>query len=85
MANQQTTQSGDKKHKKTRKKLSKALIAFLALCLTGLVSFVIVSVYLLSFMASYVNGDAKFNLEDYKENLDQTTIIYAYNNNEEAF
>ena len=35
-------------------------------------------------MVSYVNGDSKINLEEYKENQDQTTIIYAYDTNNEV-
>lgn len=43
-----------------------------------------VCLYLLVFMVSYVNGDSKINLEEYKENQDQTTIIYAYDTNNEV-
>ncbi len=77
-----------KKVKKAKVQLSpngkKAVTALLALAFTALLSLVIISVYLLVFMTSYVNGEAKINIEEYKENQAQTTIIYAYNNNNEV-
>lgn len=62
----------------------KGVIGLLAVLLTGLLTLVIISVYLLVFMVSYVNGDSKIDLERYKENQDQTTIIYAYDTNNEV-
>ena len=76
------------KPKKQKKQLSpkakKAITALLALAFTALVSLVIVCTYLLIFMTSYVNGEAKIDIADYKENQAQTTIVYAYNSNAEA-
>lgn len=69
---------------KKKKHHSKAVTALLAVLLTGLLSLVIVCLYLLIFMISYVNGDSKINLEEYKENQDQTTIIYSYDSNNEV-
>ncbi len=77
-----------KKPKKKRKPLNpkakKGITALLALALTALVSLVIVSTYLIIYMVSYVNGEAKIDIADYKENQAQTTIVYAYNSNDEA-
>ena len=56
----------------------------LSVLFTVLLTAVIVCLYLLVFMVSYVNGDSKINLEEYKENQDQTTIIYAYDTNNEV-
>ena len=67
-----------KKHKKQlNPKAKKAITALLALAFTALVSLVIVCTYLLIFMTSYVNGEAKIDIADYKENQAQTTIVYA--------
>ena len=77
-----------KKPKKQKKPLNpktkKALTALLALAFTVLVSLVIVCTYLIIYMVSYVNGEAKIDIADYKENQAQTTIVYAYNSNDEA-
>lgn len=77
-----------KKPKKQKKPLNpkakKALTALLALAFTALVSLVIVCTYLIIYMVSYVNGEAKIDIADYKENQAQTTIVYAYNSNDEA-
>lgn len=77
-----------KKPKKKRKPLNpkakKGITALLALALTALVSLVIVCTYLIIYMVSYVNGEAKIDIADYKENQAQTTIVYAYNSNDEA-
>lgn len=70
----------NKKHKQQ----SKGFTALLAVLLTGLLTLVIVCLYVLIFMISYVGGDSKINLEEYKENQDQTTIIYAYDENNEV-
>lgn len=69
---------------KNRKKRSKGATVLLSVLFTVLLTAVIVCLYLLVFMVSYVNGDSKINLEEYKENQDQTTIIYAYDTNNEV-
>lgn len=80
-------QKKPKAAKKNKKPMSpggkKAVTVILAVVFTALLSLIIVSVYLISFMSSYVNGEAKINIEEYKENQAQTTIIYAYNDNNE--
>ena len=63
---------------KNRKKRSKGTTIMLILFIRAII------LYLLVFMVSYVNGDSKINLEEYKENQDQTTIIYAYDTNNEV-
>lgn len=69
---------------KNRKKRSKGATVLLSVLFTFLLTAVFVCLYLLVFMVSYVNGDSKINLEEYKENQDQTTIIYAYDTNNEV-
>lgn len=73
-----------KKRKKINSKHRKNITVLLALALTALLTVMTVGIYFLSFAVSYVNGDAKVNLEEYKENQDQTTIIYAYDANNEV-
>ena len=73
-----------KRAPKNRKKRSKGATVLLSVLFTVLLTAVFVCLYLLVFMVSYVNGDSKINLEEYKENQDQTTIIYAYDTNNEV-
>ena len=73
-----------RKRKPISKNKRTLISVLLALALTALLTVLIVGIYLVSFMVSYVNGDPKINLEEYKENQDQTTIIYAYDSNNEA-
>lgn len=55
----------------------KFLTAFLAVAFTGLMTCFIVGCYILTSAVSTVNGDRIIDLEFYKENQDQTTIVYA--------
>lgn len=77
-----------KKPKKQRKPLSpkarKTVTALLAVAFTALASLLIICTYLLVFCTSYVKGEAKIDIADYKENQAQTTIVYAYDSNNEA-
>lgn len=66
-----------KKHTRNKKKMSKPLTALLAILITGVVTVAIVGIYFLIFAVSFVNGEPKINLEEYKQNQDQTTFIYA--------
>ncbi len=77
-------QSKSVKHSAQSKQKRTAVTAFLCLALTALLTMMIVGVYFLVFAVSFVNGEAKVNLEEYKENQDQTTIIYAYDENNEV-
>lgn len=77
-----------KKPKKQRKPMSPKQKNFLtvvfALALTAILTLTITCVYVLKFASSYVNGDVKININEYKENQAQTTIIYAYDKNDEV-
>ena len=68
---------------KKKQKSKNVMTVLLGILLTGLVTVVIISVYLLIFSISFVRGENKINLEQYKENQDQTTIVYAYDHNNE--
>ena len=55
----------------------KGLLAFLAVCFTFLMIGVICCSYVLHNVIKTVNGDRLIDLDFYKQNQDQTTIIYA--------
>ncbi len=77
-------QSKSVKHSAQSKQKRIATTVFLCLVLIALLTVMIVGVYFLVHAVSFVNGEAKVNLEEYKENQDQTTIIYAYDGNNEV-
>lgn len=84
MATNRSNQNTKTRKKPVTKKQRITITALLALALTALLTVSTVGIYVLSFMVSYVNGDPKVNLEEYKENQDQTTFIYAYDTNNEV-
>lgn len=59
----------------------KGLLAFLAVCFTFAMVGVICCSYVLHNVIKTVNGESLINLDFYKQNQDQTTIIYAYDEN----
>lgn len=65
------------RNSKNHKKMNKALLAVLAVLFTGFLTCVIIGSYVLFDVISTVNGDRLIDLEFYKQNQDQTTIIYA--------
>ena len=75
-----------RKPKKAKKPLNpktrKLILAVLALAFTAALSVFIVVTYVLKFSSDYVNGEVKMDIAEYKENQAQTTIIYAYDDNE---
>ena len=56
----------------------KGLLAFLAVCFTFLMIGIICCSYVLHNVIKTVNGEQLIDLDFYKQNQDQTTIIYAY-------
>lgn len=72
-----------KKTRTTKKTMSpkkkKILRILLAIAFTGILTCVIIGVNILGNMISIANGEKIIDLEFYKENQDQTTIIYAKN------
>lgn len=72
------------KFKSLNPKLQKVITVLLSLAFTALLCVCVVTVYLFNFASSYVNGEPKINIDEYKENQAQTTIVYAYNNNDEV-
>lgn len=65
------------RNSKNHKKMNKALLAVLAVLFTGFLTCVIIGSYVLFDVIRTVNGDRLIDLEFYKQNQDQTTIIYA--------
>ncbi len=57
----------------------KFLTALLAVAFTGFMTCFIIGCYVLTSAVSTVNGERIIDLEFYKENQDQTTIVYAMN------
>ncbi len=55
----------------------KFLTALFAIAFTGLMTCFIIGCYILTSAVSTVNGERIIDLEFYKENQDQTTIVYA--------
>lgn len=84
MATNRSEQNTQKRKKPITPKQRVTITALLALVLTAILTVSTVSIYVLSFMVSYVNGEPRVNLEEYKENQDQTTFIYAYDTNNEV-
>lgn len=63
--------------KKDKKNLSKPRIILLGIfSVIALTVFVVIS-YMLIYVISYINGDLVINLEEYKNNQNQTSFIYA--------
>lgn len=76
-----------KKPQTSKKKMSpknkRIINILLAVLFTGLLTFVIVAGYVINNMVTLVNGDRIIDLQYYRENQDQTTIIYAKNSSGE--
>ncbi len=67
--------------KKRKKKPSKISLVFFGLFSTVALTALVVVSYMLISVVSYVNGDLIVNLDEYKENQNQTSFIYAYDKN----
>ncbi|MBQ7118373.1 MAG: transglycosylase domain-containing protein [Clostridia bacterium] len=72
--------------KKKKKKNHSALYTVFLFCfcifVAGMLTVMIVGGSVASYMDSFVNGDIAVNLENYKDSQNQTSIMYAYNENE---
>lgn len=69
-----------KKHKKHGKPTSKFAIFFFGFCSICALTVTVVVSYVLFHVITTINGDLIVNLEEYKENQNQTSFIYAYDN-----
>lgn len=73
-----------RRNKAKKKPMSKSRRIFMGIFTICLMTFSIVSIYVLSFCIHYINGESKISLETYKQNQDQTTIIYATDRNNQT-
>ena len=82
------TQSADVKRKKKKKKKKKKhvlLSVFLSFCLILFLTACVVGGYVLTNAFLVIEGDPVISLEDEKSNQNQTSFIYAYNENNEPY
>ena len=70
-----------KKPKKDHKNARRLGIIFCSVFLVGLISVSSVGLYVLKYMSDFVNGAVAIDLDDYKENQSQTTILYTLDDN----
>ena len=70
--------SPNKKKKKKSKELSKPLLVLYGIISTIALTALVVVSYVLIHSISVINGDLIINLEEYKQNQNQTSFIYAY-------
>lgn len=78
--------SAPKKQRKPRKehpKLKKFMRVAIVVCSIMLICATVACAYVYNFAVEYVNGDKKVDLDVYKANQAQTSIIYAYDSNKE--
>lgn len=66
-----------KRVKKEHPKMRKFGIILCSLCLVGLISVSTVGLYVLKYMTDFVNGEVAIDLDEYKANQGQTTILYT--------
>ena len=69
------------KNKKAKKKHGKASLVFFGILSTIALTAIVVVSYVLINIVMYVNGDLIVNLDEYKANQNQTSFIYAYDEN----
>ena len=67
--------------KKEYKKLKRFGTVLCALFLVGLISVSSVGLYTLKYLTDFVNGEVAINLDEYKANQSQTTILYTLDEN----
>ena len=70
-----------RKNKKAKKKHGKASLVFFGILSTIALTAIVVVSYVLINIVMYVNGDLIVNLDEYKANQNQTSFIYAYDEN----
>lgn len=61
-----------------KKGLSKAGIVILGILLTAAITIIAVALYVLIYSVSYVKGDLKIDLKEYRYSQNQTSFVYAY-------
>ena len=77
----QKKNSKKKKMRKQHPALVRFITVILVICAIGLTCACIGGGYVYKFAKDYVNGDKKIDLDEYKANQEQTSIIYGYDSN----
>lgn len=72
-----------KKVRKERPKLKKFLTVVLVIAAIVLICGTVACTYIYNFASDYVNGGKQIDLDEYKANQEQTSIIYGYDSNKE--
>lgn len=73
--------SPNKKKRKKSKNINKPLLVLYGVISTVALTALVVVSYVLIHSISVINGDLIINLEEYKQNQNQTSFIYAYDKN----
>lgn len=63
--------------------LKKVLTAFCIVCAIGIICATVACVYVFNYAHDYIYGPKVINLEEYRANQQQTSIIYGYDENNE--
>ena len=72
-----------KKQRKERPVLRKVLTSISVVFTIGIVCALVAVGYVFNFANEYINGEKKIDLDTYKANQAQTSIIYAYDSNKQ--
>lgn len=72
-----------KKVKKQHPKLKRALSVVMVIAAICLICGTVACTYVYKFANEYVTGEKKIDLEEYKANQEQTSIIYGYDSNKQ--
>ena len=78
MNNTSSNQPVSKGKRKKKKKINKPLLVFYGIFSTVALTALVVVSYVLFNAITVINGDLIINLDEYKENQNQTSFIYAY-------
>ncbi len=82
---QSAPKGGKVKNKKKKKKHTKLFVVFTFLfCIfvSAMLTFIIVGTNVLTYATDFIDGGIVINLDDYKDNQNQTSIMYAYDSND---
>lgn len=66
---------------KLKKGLSKKAAVIIGILLTAAITIIVVALYVFIYSFSYVHGDLKIDLKEYRYSQNQTSFVYAYDSN----
>ncbi len=73
----------DRKPRKKHPKLRRFVSVVAVLSVIAIICATVACTYVYKFASEYVNGEKKIDLDEYKANQEQTSIIYGYDSNKE--